>query len=66
MSFKIEVFKNVGKFIGKHLRWSRFVTKLPAYKPANLLEGDSNTSIFLLILLKKNSFFYRTPLLAAF
>ena len=51
MSFKIEVFKNFAMFTGKHLYWSVLVTKLPAYKPANLLKRDSNTSAFLLILL---------------
>ena len=51
MSFKIEVFKNFAMFTGKHLYWSLFVIKLPAYKPANLLKRDSNTSAFLLILL---------------
>ena len=59
MSFKIEVFKNFAIFTRKHLCWSLFVTKLSAYKPAtNLLKRDSNTSIFLLILLNfKNSLF---------
>ena len=51
MSFKIEVFKNIAIFTGKHLSWSLFVIKLPSYKPVNLLKRDSNTSICLLILL---------------
>ena len=50
MYFKIEVFKNFAIFTGKHMCWSLFVMKLLAYKPANLLKRDSNTSIFLLIL----------------
>ena len=29
---------------GKHLRSNLFVTKMLAYKPANLLKRDSNTS----------------------
>ena len=51
MSFKIEVFKNFAIITEKHLCCSVFMIKLPAYKPANLLKRDSNTSIFLLILL---------------
>ena len=50
MSFKIQVFKNIAIFTGKHLCWSLFVIKLLAYKTANLLKRDSNTSVFLLIL----------------
>ena len=38
MSFKIQVFKNFAILTGKHLGWSLFVTKLPSYKPANLLK----------------------------
>ena len=61
-SFKTDVCKNCVIFTGKHLRWSLFVIKLPACKPVNLLERDSSTNVFLLILLMfKNSFFYRTP-----
>ena len=44
MSFKIDVFKNFAIFTGKHLCWSFFVIKLPAYKPANLLKRDSKTN----------------------
>ena len=55
MSFKIKVFKDFAIFTGKCLCWSLFVTKLPAYKPENLLKKD-NTSIFVLIIFK-NSFF---------
>ena len=51
MSCKIDVFKNFAVITGKHLCWSLFVIKLPACKPANLLKRDSNTSVFLLILL---------------
>ena len=49
MSFKTDFFKNFAIFTGKHLRWILFVMMLPAYKPANLLKRDSNTSIVLLI-----------------
>ena len=51
MSFKIDVFKKFAIFTGKHLCWSLFVIKLPASKPANLLNKDSNTGVFLLIFL---------------
>ena len=51
MSVKTEAFQNIAILIGKQPCWSLFVIKLPAYKPANLLKGDSKTSILLLILL---------------
>ena len=49
MSFKTDFFKNFAIFTGKHPRWILFVMMLPAYKPANLLKRDSNTSIVLLM-----------------
>ena len=63
MSFKKEVFKKIAIFTGKPLCWSLFVMRLPAYKPANLLKRDSNTSIFLLMLLNiaKQLFFIEYP-----
>ena len=33
MSFKIDVLKNFVIFTGKHLCWSLFIIKLPAFKP---------------------------------
>ena len=45
MSIKKEVFKNFAIFTGKHLCWSLFVIKLPAYKPANLLK-ETPTQVF--------------------
>ena len=51
MSFKIDFFKNFSMFTGKHLRWSVFVIQLKICKPENLLKRDSNTNVFLLILL---------------
>ena len=44
--FKIGVFKNFANFTGKHLRWSLFLIKLKAFKPATLLKRDSNTGVF--------------------
>ena len=63
MSFKKEVFKKIAIFTGKPLCWSLFVMRLPAHKPANLIKRDSNTSIFLLMLLNvaKQLFFIEYP-----
>ena len=49
MFFKINVLKNFAMFIGKHLCWSLFWTKLQAFEPAALLKADSNTGVFLWI-----------------
>ena len=38
MSFERDVFKSFTIFTGKHLCWSLFVIKFPAFKPANLLK----------------------------
>ena len=51
MSFKLDVFKNFAILTGKNLCWNLFLIKLLACKPANLLKRNSNTSVFLLILL---------------
>ena len=48
VSYKKDVFKNFAIFTGKHLYWSLFLLKLPALRPATLLEGDSNTGVFLM------------------
>ena len=50
--------KNFAIFIKKHFCWTLFLTNLQAYKPATLLQRDSNTGVFLLILrnFKKNLF----------
>ena len=45
-SVKKGVFKNLRKFTGKHLCWSYFSTKLLAFRPATLLNSDSNTDVF--------------------
>ena len=47
---KLSVLKNFAIFTGKHLCWSLFLRKLQVLKPPNLLEGDSNTGVFLWIL----------------
>ena len=51
MSFEIDLYKSFAIFTGKHLCRSLIVIKFPACKPPNLLKRDSNTSVFLLILL---------------
>ena len=57
-SVKICVLKNVTNFTWKHLCWSLFLTKLPAFEPATLLKRDSNTGAFLWVLRNvKSSFF---------
>ena len=45
-SVKKGVFKNLRKFTGKHLCWSLFLIKLRVFRPATLLNSDSNTQIF--------------------
>ena len=47
-SIKKAVLKNLSIFIGKQLCWSLFLIKLPFFRPATLLERDSNTRVFLL------------------
>ena len=65
-SVKIGVLKNATNFTWKHLCWSLFSTKLPAFEPATLLKRDSNTGVFLWVLRNvKSSFFYRKPPVAA-
>ena len=46
-SVKTGVFKNLQKFTGKHLCCSLFLIKLQVFRPATLLNSDSNTDIFL-------------------
>ena len=47
MFSKIGVFKIFTNYTGKHLCWSRFSIKLPAWRAAALLKSDSNTGVFL-------------------
>ena len=69
MFFKISVLKNFTTFVGKHLRWSLFLSKLLACMPAALVIKDSNASVLPWILRNfyfKNSFSYRRTRVAAF
>ena len=65
--FKLDVLKNFASLTGKHLCWSLILIKLQALRPATLLKTDSNTSVFLWNWRSffMNSFFYRTPPVAA-
>ena len=76
--FKIDVLKNFASFTGKYLCWSLFLNKaagpptlflikLQALRLASLLKRDSNTVDFLYNwqIIFMNSFFYRTPPVAA-
>ena len=51
----------------KHLCWSLFLIKRHTWRPVTLLKRDSSTGVFLWNLCEifKNTFFYRTPLVAA-
>ena len=67
MFFRIGVLKNFAIFTGKHLCRSLFLIKLQCWRPATLLKRDS-TQVFSCEYCKifKNTFFYRTPLVATF
>ena len=51
MFIKIGVLRNFPIFRGKYLCWSLFLIKLQAFRLAILFKRDSNTCVFLLILL---------------
>ena len=57
-SVKKGVFKNLQKFTGKHLCCSLFLIKLQVFRPATLLNSDSDTDVFLWIFTKH--LFWRT------
>ena len=66
MFFEIGSLKYFAIFTGKHLGWGLFLIKLWAFKPATFLKGDSNTGVSCGYCKNfKNSFFYRTSLVAA-
>ena len=45
--YKKVVLINSATFTGKHLHWSLFLIKLPAFRPVTLLERDFNIVFFL-------------------
>ena len=56
-------FRNIQ---GKHLRWTLFSVKFQTWRPVTLLKTDSGTDVSSeYCRIFKNSFFYRTPLVAA-
>ena len=60
-SVKKVFLRNFGKFIGKHLRQSFYFNKVAGLSPATLLKKK----LLWFCEISKNTFFYRTPLLAA-
>ena len=62
MFFKISVPKNSANFTGKHLCWSLFLTKFFTHFIKNTLAQVFSCEICEIF---KNTFFYRTPLVAA-
>ena len=52
--YKKALLTNFATFTGKHLHWSLFLIKLPAFRPVTLLERDSNTIVFLFRNFKEN------------
>ena len=55
-------FRNIQ---GKHLRWTLFSVKFQTWRPVTLLKTDSGTDVSSeYCKIFKNSFFYRTPLVA--
>ena len=61
-SIKKGAFKNLRKFTEKHLCRSHFLIKSQAFRPAALLNSDSNAYVFLVKFAK----FLRTPILKNF
>ena len=68
MFSKIGALKKFAIFTGKRLCWSLFLIKLLDFRPGNLFKRDSQASVFLCAHCEnfKYTFFYRTPLVAAF
>ena len=65
---KIVALKKFTIFTGKCLCWSLFLMKLLDFRPGTLFKRDSWTGVFLCAHCEnfKYTFFYRTPLVAAF
>ena len=64
---KKDVLKNFSKFTGKHLCQSLFFNKVAGLRPATLLKKKTLAQVFPCEYYKisKNTFSYRTPLVAA-
>ena len=59
------VLINFAKFAGKHLRQSLFFNKVMRLRPANLAKKRHWYMCFPVCEIFQNTFFYRTPLVAA-
>ena len=63
---KKDVVGNFEELTGKHLCQSLFLIKVAGFRPATLLNRDSDAGVFLSILRNfKEHLFYRTPHVAA-
>ena len=60
-SVKKDVFRNFASFTGRQLCWSLFLIELQTFRPAALLEIDSNTDVFLWNLQDHLIWSLRTP-----
>ena len=58
---KKDVFRNFASFTGRQLCWSLFLIELQTFRPAALLEIDSNTDVFLCDLQDHLIWSLRTP-----
>ena len=65
MFFKGGVLKSYAIFTGKHLRWSPFLIKFQSFRPATLKVTPMKVFYCDYCKIFKNSFFHRTPPLAA-
>ena len=66
MFFEIGSLKNLVIFTGKHLSWGLFLIKLQTFRLAIFFKRDSNICVSCgYCEIFKNSFFYRTPPVAA-
>ena len=61
------VLRNFAKFTGKHLRQSLFFNKVAGLRPATSLKKETLAQVFSCEFceISKNTFFLRTPLVAA-
>ena len=61
------VLRNFAKFTGKHLRQSLFFNKVAGLRPATSLKKETLAQVFSCEFceISKNTFFHRTPLVAA-
>ena len=65
--YKKGVVRNFTKFIGKHLCLSLFFNKVAGLRPATFIKKETMAQVFSYEFceISKNTFFHRTPLVAA-